>query len=157
MDNMKSIITSYGFIYVEDDDITKNVSEYAASFSMLEKVVVKENERTFWVNKIRWKNEWHDKILTRIQLFVHSNNVGLGLGKEIVNKILSKYSNKNIDLEVKTEYVENLLPSIEFYLDGVNVASCGFVRFSKMKEYKYEDNGIVITFIVERMKEVNKQ
>ena len=156
MDNMKNIITSYGFVSAEKNVIKQDVSEYSASFDMLYKVSVKENEKSFWTNKIRWKNEWHDEILTQIQLFVHNNTVGLGIGKSIIKEILSKYLGKEVDLVIKTEYVEDLVPSIEIIIDGINVASCGFVRFSKMKEYGYEDNGLFITFIEERLNEVNK-
>ncbi len=156
MDNMKNIITSYGFVSAENDIIKQDVSEYSANFAMLNKVSVRENKKTFWTNKIRWKNEWHDEILTQIQLFVHNDMVGLGSGKYIIKEILSKYLKKEVDLVVKTEYVEDLVPSIEIIVDGTNVASCGFVRFSKMKEYGYEDNGLFITFIEERLNEVNK-
>ncbi len=156
MDNMKNIITSYGFVSAEKNVIKQDVSEYSASFDMLHKVSVKENEKSFWTNKIRWKNEWHDEILTQIQLFVHDDAVGLGIGKDIIRNIFSKYLDKDISLVIKTEYVEDLVPSIEVIVDGINVASCGFVQFSKMKEYGYEDNGLFITFIEERLNEVNK-
>ena len=149
IEKIATILQNYGFKQsCQSNDAVSN-SEYCLSLALLKNH--EQSSKLFAIRKIHFSNKWHDEFLTQVQTIVIGKDESLASAKQLALDVIQKYYSTLGNIEIKSEYIENLSPSIEILRNGTNLCSCGFLRDNIKNELQLNNlNVIVVSFILER-------
>ncbi len=155
---IKDILVGMGFTAVESDTDNAVIDERnGADLSILSKFDLKgeKPQKLVSMRKVRYKNEYHDEMLTQIQATVYCEPKGLGVVKGLVEKVAAAYCGEEKAIALRPQFIYQVVPGIELSLDGNKLAGGGVVRPEiprKMDLDIAQDCFIVTTFVAEGFK-----
>lgn len=152
---IEEILTGFGCRKVETSTNGAVVDEkYAVDLSILDQFDLTADRPQMLVStrKVLYKNEYHNEELTQVQLTVLSDLTGLGTVKALGEKFAEAYCGEAKNLQLRPQFIYQVVPAIELIVDGNRFAAGGMVRpeVLKKKGLKAEKDSIyAVSFIAE--------
>ena len=102
--------------------------------------------------KLHYKNEYHDEVLTQVQLTIYSDVTGLGAVKKLAESITGFE-----DMTLRPAFIYQVVPAIEFAKNDIRFAAGGLIRpeVLRKKGLKEDKDSIyVLIFILEDLEKI---
>ncbi len=158
-ERIASILAEKGFSQVDTTSDIVVDEPYAADLSVLDAVDLSagaSEQKVFSIRSVEYRNEYHDEKLTQVQATVVTGKAGLGSVKALGEEVAAKILGGDAAVELRPEFIYQVVPAIEMKHEGQAFAAGGLVRPEVMRKLGVKAGELVAYVVIFTAENVQK-